>query len=163
MAAWLAHPGVRHALVWSWTVVWVCKILGFLTGWIWRHDWLALFIPVVPLALWFVAGSAGWARASGSVPLGVARVWLLGHIGGALVIEAVNAVFGERWLFSRDWPPPSASRGALGSLYLAGTAFVVPWAHCFVASAIVAFRHRVLSRWVEAGPIFVRRRSSRNQ
>lgn len=76
---------------------------------------------------------------------------MLARSGGALVIEAVNAVFGERRLFSRDWPPPSASLGALGSLYLAGTAFVVPWAHYFVASAMVAFRHRVLSRRVEVG------------
>ena len=150
--AWLEHPGVRRALVWSWPVALACAVLSFSTGWIWRHEWLALLIPAVPLALWFVAGGASWARASGSVPLGVARVWLLGHIGGALAIEAVNVVFGERWLLvSRDWPPPSASLGALGALYLAGSAFVVPWAHCFVARAMVAFRRRALSTRVEVG------------
>lgn len=149
---WLEHPGLRHVLAWSWPVAAGLGLASYGTGWIWRNDWLGMAIPAVPLAVWLAVGATGWARGGGAAVPSVARAWLLGHVGAAVAIEAVNLALGESLLLvSRDWPPLSASVGGLGAFYLMGTSFIVPWGHCFVASALVGFRRTALSPGWEWG------------
>ena len=151
-SVWLEHPALRYVLAASWPAAQGCVLIGFSTGWFWRQDGLAFVVPAVPLALWFVVGVFGWRRARVSAALGVARVWLVGHVIAGLVVEVLNVVVGERWLLvSHGWLPPSASLGALGAFYLMGSAFVLLWTHGFVASAVVALRRRPLPRPVEWG------------